>query len=397
MACTQGSDGQTHLEGREYFSNIKDFQVSQDFYGRDYFEGSKQLTDTGYDNYADGDWAYRLALFARDFFAPASLIDVGCARGYVVRRLREWGVPAFGTDYSAYALKSAPPELKPLLTQADATALPFRDRSIDMLMCIETLEHLYPDAVPLAARELARVAKRWLLLSIPTFGVDEGGAVGIPIVDPEHRADAEANRPFRKLVLDPDGQPHHGHLTLATWQWWTEQFETAGLRRIRWLERRINAHPLAAPETWHFYVFAHPGVVDELAQPYRSSVCVGATLTWMLGDGWHDIEVSARPYRWTTRSAHVKLDYAGQRFLEVEVAGAVRAAELEVFAGETALGRYAVAPGWQTLRIPLPGGMPPGILDFELRVPAPFVPARSIQGSDDTRELGVMVSTIELM
>src|SRR5436853_4320533 len=152
--------------GREpsYFLNLKDFEVSQSFYGREYFEGNKTITDTGYDNYADGDWAYRLALFARDFFAPASALDVGCARGYVVKRLRGWGIPAFGTDYSAYAVQSSPDEVRSLLAQADATALPFRDHSVDLVMCIETLEHLYPDAVPAAAKELARVSRRWLLL-----------------------------------------------------------------------------------------------------------------------------------------------------------------------------------------------------------------------------------------
>ncbi|MEN9938067.1 MAG: hypothetical protein RLZZ387_4646 [Chloroflexota bacterium] len=330
-------------------------------------------------------------------FAPRSTIDVGTARGYVVRQLREWGVPAFGTDYSHYALATAPADTATLLAQADAAALPFRDRAADLVMCVETLEHLYPSAISDAARELARVARRWVLLSMPTFGVDEGGARGIPIEDPDHQADADANRPFRKLILDPQGRPHHGHLTLATWRWWSDQFQATGLRRIRPIEHLLNAHPFGDPNTWHFYVFAHPEAAAEFEAPAGPCVRMGEAPAWRLGEGWHGVEGASPAYRWTSGRAQVTLGFTGQRALQIRASGGPRATTASVRAGTHVLGSLSAGREWGTQHVRLPAGLPHGPLTLEINVPALFVPAEQIAGSGDRRALGVMVESIELL
>jgi len=100
--------------------------------------------------------------------ATPALLDVGCGEGYVLRHLqRDW--PTLETqgmdgDREALALaRRACPGT--LFLQADAARLPFRDRSFDMLTCLEVLEHLREPGQALA--ELARVSRRYILLSVP--------------------------------------------------------------------------------------------------------------------------------------------------------------------------------------------------------------------------------------
>jgi SAM-dependent methyltransferase len=372
-----------------YYTNVERFST-RGFYERDYFAAGDDAHSTGYGEYADGPWSARLALIAREFFAPRRVVEVGCARGYVVRHLREAGVDALGFDYSSFALATAPHEVQPFLGRADATALPVAGAACDTLLCFETFEHLYPHDIPAAAREIARCTTSWAFLSIPTYGIDDSGRAGIPIDDPDHQADAGAGRAFRKLVLDAQGNPDLGHLTLATWQWWTAQFAAAGMHRIRWLEQILNAHPFAADSasTWFFYIFApRPTVRDDWRLGAEADM--SSTARWQLGDGWHAIEGAApRAFRWTDARAMLTLRADGQRAIQISAAGGPRDAEVDVWAGNTLIGQLQVRAGWQphSLTLLLREELR-GETMIELRTRAPLAP----QPGGDARQLGVMV------
>ena len=75
-------------------------------------------------------------------FAPASVYDAGCAKGFMVRAFAERGIDAFGGDISAFAIADAPPDLAPRLEVKDLTE-PF-DRRFDVITCVEVLEHMAP-------------------------------------------------------------------------------------------------------------------------------------------------------------------------------------------------------------------------------------------------------------
>lgn len=101
--------------------------------------------------------------------APARLLDAGCGEGFVsevLRRVLPPGLDIVGVDVRREALGDARMRagLGPAL--ASVNALPFARGAFDLVVATELLEHLVsPDA---AMRELARVARRWLLVSVPT-------------------------------------------------------------------------------------------------------------------------------------------------------------------------------------------------------------------------------------
>ena len=71
---------------------------------------------------------------------PKRVLDVGCAKGFLVEALRDRGVDAFGIDVSEYAIGEVRPDIRPYCRVASAVD-PF-DRTYDLVVCIEVLEHL---------------------------------------------------------------------------------------------------------------------------------------------------------------------------------------------------------------------------------------------------------------
>jgi len=93
------------------------------------------------------------------------VLDIGCAMGYLVRRLHKAGVDAWGIDVSRYALSQAPTDVKPYLKLGSAEHLPFNDKEFDMAVSFSTFEHLPPEMVTRAVMEAGRVAN-WGIISV---------------------------------------------------------------------------------------------------------------------------------------------------------------------------------------------------------------------------------------
>jgi SAM-dependent methyltransferase len=96
--------------------------------------------------------------------ATRSLLDVGCGRGYFLRRLQERaefdGVRLLGCDLRDHADLG-----RAGYVVGAAERLPMRNRSVDVVTCFHTLEHVrWPDVV---VAELARIAARKLVLVVP--------------------------------------------------------------------------------------------------------------------------------------------------------------------------------------------------------------------------------------
>ena len=98
--------------------------------------------------------------------APESVLDAGCAIGFLVEALRDQGVDAYGFDISEYAISQVPEELRDYCWVGSITD-PL-ERSYDLTVCIEVLEHLPPELAETAIANLAGHSSRILFSSTPS-------------------------------------------------------------------------------------------------------------------------------------------------------------------------------------------------------------------------------------
>ncbi len=111
----------------------------------------------GLDRWASYHYQLREVLALR----PASVLEVGVGDGTLGRQLRHFNIPYTSIDTAA---DLAPDVVGSILK------LPFEDDAFDVVCAFEVLEHLPFADVPTAVRELARVARRAVVVSIPHFG-----------------------------------------------------------------------------------------------------------------------------------------------------------------------------------------------------------------------------------
>jgi len=216
------------------------------------------------------------------FLPGRRTLDVGCALGFVVEALRELDIDAEGVDVSYYAVDHAPSGVRGHLRQGSLLdRLPFDDASFDVVTALETLEHLPPYSIAPALAELRRVCGGYLLATIPSFGPNANGPGGwyngkvraARLGHYQHLADTyEGPVPYDDLMQDSEGEPIEGHLTIASFGWWTKQFEAAGFERCGEIERRIHPHlaRFGLTKFWSLYVFRVPGITavrDDLRSP----------------------------------------------------------------------------------------------------------------------------------
>jgi 2-polyprenyl-3-methyl-5-hydroxy-6-metoxy-1,4-benzoquinol methylase len=83
-----------------------------------------------------------------------TVLDAGCAIGFLVQALRERGIEAWGIDISEYAIAHVVDEVRPYCWVASVTDK--LEYDYDVIVCIEVLEHLPPHLAPVAIANFAR-------------------------------------------------------------------------------------------------------------------------------------------------------------------------------------------------------------------------------------------------
>ncbi len=132
--------------------------MGRDFYDRDYFEArTRQSVPHTHDIIYP--LAERTAKFLCRRLDPRRVLDIGCAKGFLVQAFRAQGVPSvFGTDISFYAVSSGGAEVRGRLMVADVQAgIPLQSASCDLITALDLFEHL-PDPEP-ALCEISRVLR----------------------------------------------------------------------------------------------------------------------------------------------------------------------------------------------------------------------------------------------
>ena len=113
--------------------------------------------------------SYRRILDAARIRADDRVLDLGCGIGNILIALAEriaFTAPAIGVDVSPALIALGKDEVKRAglhgrieLAEAPATALPFADRSFDVVLTSHVIKHLDDGALLQAFREVSRVIK----------------------------------------------------------------------------------------------------------------------------------------------------------------------------------------------------------------------------------------------
>ena len=110
--------------------------------------------------YRMGDVRKHHASVGLQFIPRGSLLDVGCGRGETMRMAADLGYsPVRGLEVVPYLCG-------PDVDQGYAHAIPHGDRSFDVVTMFDVMEHLVPEDTEAVCRELERVARRHILLTV---------------------------------------------------------------------------------------------------------------------------------------------------------------------------------------------------------------------------------------
>jgi 2-polyprenyl-3-methyl-5-hydroxy-6-metoxy-1,4-benzoquinol methylase len=197
---------------------------------------------------------------------PTTLLDAGCAKGFLVSALRERGVDAKGFDLSEVAIESAPAAARGHVRVGSLTEeIPGR---YDLVTCIEVIEHLDPADAARAVANLSAASDRVLLSSTPA---DRDEPTHVNIQPPERwsqlfaahgmfrdfRHDASYLSPW--AVLYRRGEPSLVDVVLDYDRAWSEL-------RVETLEQRKALLDMQSTIETVKSDSDHQGRSDELAQ-----------------------------------------------------------------------------------------------------------------------------------
>ena len=124
---------------------------------------------------------------------PSSVLDAGCAMGFLVEALRERGVEAWGIDISEYAISQADESIREHCRVASLSE-PLA-RRYDLITCIEVIEHLPAADAEGAIANLCGATDRLLLSSTPH---DYGEPTHLNVQPPEAWSAMLAKQGFRR-------------------------------------------------------------------------------------------------------------------------------------------------------------------------------------------------------
>ena len=134
--------------------------VAQRF-DKEFFDGKRE---TGYGGYVyDGRWqkvALRMLLHYRLAEGLSSVLDVGCAKGFLVRDFRALGIRAYGIDVSEYAIGASEAPLHTLVGDARDLAAPaWQLPPVDLIVSINTLHNLVKGELAAVLQAMMRLSR----------------------------------------------------------------------------------------------------------------------------------------------------------------------------------------------------------------------------------------------
>lgn len=137
--------------------------------------------ETGVSNYVNYSWMPEVTSLLAESIAGylgiesgQTLLDYGCARGYLVRAFREMGVSAFGCDISEWAIQHCDETVTEYVSLGNTTLDP-----LDWVIAKDVLEHIPADDLKRTLENLLSKARKGMFIVVP-LTAEDGGAFICP-------------------------------------------------------------------------------------------------------------------------------------------------------------------------------------------------------------------------
>ena len=161
-----------NLKARESAKTQEHIRISRE-YGQEYFDGPREY---GYGGYRyDGRWKP----VAKDIIEHFKLnkgdrvLDIGCAKGFLVKDLLDLGIDAYGVDVSEYALQNCMPETVGRLHLCSAEDICFPKDSFAAVLSINTLHNLDKLLIKKALKKIEKISSGRAFEQVDSYHSDE--------------------------------------------------------------------------------------------------------------------------------------------------------------------------------------------------------------------------------
>ena len=156
------------ISERKSKKNKKIIKISRE-YGYEYFDGDRIY---GYGGYKyDGRWVSVAKRIKKIYKLKnnAKILDIGCAKGFLVKDLVDIGLDAYGLDISEYAIKNSHKDVAGRIHLGNANKLPFGDNTFDFVISLNTLHNLEKKDCKVALKEITRVSKGRSFIQVDAY------------------------------------------------------------------------------------------------------------------------------------------------------------------------------------------------------------------------------------
>ncbi|OGS43989.1 MAG: hypothetical protein A2539_07635 [Elusimicrobia bacterium RIFOXYD2_FULL_34_15] len=166
---------QSSRSGKERYKASKDKKVIENItpdymvFGYDYFDNPG--LGVGYGGYKyDGRYEETARKICKHYNLKQGdkVLEVGCAKGYMLVEFYKLGLQVRGIDYSDYAVKNAHPDIRNFTKKGDISSIPFPDKEFDFVFGKEILPHVPEDKIKISIKECMRVSKGPIFFEIQT-------------------------------------------------------------------------------------------------------------------------------------------------------------------------------------------------------------------------------------
>lgn len=202
--------------------------IDAEYYDESYFEAGKSGWDYQYTFENTYPIFSALAKFLVEGFPLSeSVLDVGCAKGFLLRHLREtleinefdWKLEGF--DISEYAIDHAEEEVKDIVSVASVDDFQFK-RKYDLMVCTDVFEHLTSE------QSLGFLSRAREFVNDSIFA-----------------------------IID-DNPDEESHINIQTREEWNEIFHEAGWSQdvvCKWQLRCGMEHRFIKERRWRIFIF----------------------------------------------------------------------------------------------------------------------------------------------